>query len=202
MKGGASGPAITPGKPDRSLLWKMIETGKMPVSGVLGNIGFGEWPSRYVLNMEPGERDAWIKQVTGNASKDLRRQQTLLQAEYERYRQALAGGTKMTAAERAGLARDVANDPDADAPDPTAKKSGPSDAELERMYPDLAQKAAEVRALVQASEKIKPNYIWALWDVSKNPSPTHILMRSNYGVRLRGHGRTGLCRDQGIQADP
>src|SRR5688572_14089873 len=35
MKGGSSGPAITPGKPDRSLLWKMIETGKMPVSGVL-----------------------------------------------------------------------------------------------------------------------------------------------------------------------
>src|SRR4051812_23393187 len=35
MRGGASGPAIAPGKPERSLLWKLIETDKMPVGGKL-----------------------------------------------------------------------------------------------------------------------------------------------------------------------
>src|SRR3989442_8202763 len=35
MTGGASGPVIAPGKPERSLLWKMIETDKMPMGGKL-----------------------------------------------------------------------------------------------------------------------------------------------------------------------
>src|SRR3984957_3638669 len=36
MAGGSSGPVIAPGKPDRSLLWKMIESDKMPMGGTLG----------------------------------------------------------------------------------------------------------------------------------------------------------------------
>src|SRR5713101_6385215 len=35
MTGGSSGPVIAPGKPERSLLWKMIETDKMPMGGKL-----------------------------------------------------------------------------------------------------------------------------------------------------------------------
>lgn len=35
MKGGASGPAIAPGKPGRSLLWVMVESDKMPLGGSL-----------------------------------------------------------------------------------------------------------------------------------------------------------------------
>lgn len=35
MKGGASGPAIAPGKPERSLLWIMVASDKMPVGGAL-----------------------------------------------------------------------------------------------------------------------------------------------------------------------
>jgi hypothetical protein len=35
MTGGSSGPVIAPGKPERSMLWKMIETDKMPMGGKL-----------------------------------------------------------------------------------------------------------------------------------------------------------------------
>jgi len=35
MAGGSSGPVIAPGKPKRSLLWKMIEADKMPMGGKL-----------------------------------------------------------------------------------------------------------------------------------------------------------------------
>ncbi|HYZ84726.1 MAG TPA: PSD1 and planctomycete cytochrome C domain-containing protein, partial [Bryobacteraceae bacterium] len=35
MAGGGSGPAIAPGKPERSLLYKMIDTGQMPMGGKL-----------------------------------------------------------------------------------------------------------------------------------------------------------------------
>jgi hypothetical protein len=35
MTGGSSGPVIAPGKPERSLLWKLIEADKMPMGGKL-----------------------------------------------------------------------------------------------------------------------------------------------------------------------
>src|SRR5215469_17175458 len=35
MEGSSSGPVIAPGKPDRSLLWKMIESDQMPLGGKL-----------------------------------------------------------------------------------------------------------------------------------------------------------------------
>jgi hypothetical protein len=36
MAGGASGPAIAPNKPERSLLWKLIESGQMPLDKKMG----------------------------------------------------------------------------------------------------------------------------------------------------------------------
>lgn len=35
MAGGSSGPVIAPGKAERSLLWKMVDTGQMPMGGKL-----------------------------------------------------------------------------------------------------------------------------------------------------------------------
>src|SRR5947208_8777337 len=35
MEGGSSGPAIAPGKPERSLMWKLIENDQMPQGGKL-----------------------------------------------------------------------------------------------------------------------------------------------------------------------
>jgi hypothetical protein len=35
MDGSASGPVIAPGKPERSLMWKMIESDQMPQGGKL-----------------------------------------------------------------------------------------------------------------------------------------------------------------------
>src|SRR4029079_13988800 len=35
MQGSASGPVLVPGKPERSLIWKLIETDQMPQGGKL-----------------------------------------------------------------------------------------------------------------------------------------------------------------------
>src|SRR5690348_1413287 len=37
MDGSSSGPVIAPGKPERSLMWKMIETDQMPQGGKMSN---------------------------------------------------------------------------------------------------------------------------------------------------------------------
>src|ERR1043166_1395168 len=39
MEGSSSGPVIATGKPERSLLWKMIESDQMPQGGKLTNAG-------------------------------------------------------------------------------------------------------------------------------------------------------------------
>ena len=61
MDGGSSGPAIAPGKPDRSLLYKLIETDKMPMGGKLSDaekqllrayIEQGRFPSAEAADLE------------------------------------------------------------------------------------------------------------------------------------------------------
>src|SRR5215472_18406812 len=37
MEGSSSGPVIAPGKPERSLLWKLIESDQMPQGGKMTN---------------------------------------------------------------------------------------------------------------------------------------------------------------------
>jgi hypothetical protein len=56
----------------------------------------------------------------------------------------------------------------------------PSPAELERIDPELAKRAAALKQHEEAYKKLDQQRIWGLWDVSKNPSPTHILIRGNY----------------------
>src|SRR5262249_27441548 len=47
---------------------------------------YGPGPSRTVLDMPADKREAWIKDVTSNDTKALRRQEDLLEATYQRYR--------------------------------------------------------------------------------------------------------------------
>ena len=71
MAGGSSGPVLAPGKPDRSLLWKMIEADKMPLGGKLSAaekqllhayIEQGRFPS-----MDSAQADREAKKITAEA---------------------------------------------------------------------------------------------------------------------------------------
>ncbi len=152
-----------------------------PENWLAADLSFGEWPSRMVLDMEPAERDAWIKAVTSKDASRLRREQLLLTATYDRYRKELkAGKTLADPKEREEIRKELAGDPDLEV-DPNASKDGLTDGELDERFPELAQKKEEIKELrYNGGTKIKPNYIMAAWDVSKTPSPTFVLMRGNY----------------------
>ncbi|MDX2181985.1 MAG: PSD1 and planctomycete cytochrome C domain-containing protein [Bryobacteraceae bacterium] len=89
MNGGASGPAITPGKPERSLLYRMIESGQMPMGAKMPDaekqlirayIEHGRFPSMEAAHLEreaakitPEARNWWafrkpVKAVVPKAS--------------------------------------------------------------------------------------------------------------------------------------
>jgi len=152
-----------------------------PENWLAANLHYGEWPSRVVLDMQPDQRDTWIKVVTSNTSKERRRQELLLAATYDRYRKELKAGKQLTAEEREAIRKEIAADPDLDV-DPNAPKDGITEAELEKRFPELAEKKAEIQAMRYkgGDSKVQPNYILATWDVSKTPSPTYILQRGNY----------------------
>jgi hypothetical protein len=133
--------------------------------------------------MEPSKRDAWIKDVTSNDAKTLRRLDDLLEATYQRFRAELKSGRELPDAKRAEIRQEIENNPDLEV-DRTAPKDFITDQELEKRFPELAKWKDEITVKRANRRKknsaIEPNYIEAAWDVSKTPSPTYILQRGNY----------------------
>ena len=117
---------------------------------------YGTWPARHMLNIEPAERDAWIASIK-TEYQQLRRMRGQVTAAYAKYRKQSGGASN-----------------DADSTDAT------NDSELEKQHPELAKLAADQRAHQEAYERLDAQRIWGLWDVSKTPSQTRILIRGNY----------------------
>src|SRR5262249_18362861 len=79
MEGSSSGPVLAPGKPERSLMWKLIENGRMPQGGkmttaekqlIKSYIQYGRFPAakveseaeikaREAAKITPQERNWW-----------------------------------------------------------------------------------------------------------------------------------------------
>jgi mono/diheme cytochrome c family protein len=151
-----------------------------PENWLAGSVGFGPWPSRMVLDIDPAQRETWVKEVTSGGARALSRQQLVLAAVYQRYRAELKTGKDLTDEVRAEIRKEIDSDPDLDV-DTTLAKDFISDEEMEKRFPELAEQKADLAARRKKTEtKINPNYIMAVWDVSKTPSPTYILQRGNY----------------------
>jgi hypothetical protein len=136
-----------------------------------------------VLDMDDASRAGWIKDVTSNDAKAIRRMDDLLEATYQKYRTEVKANSPMTPELRAQMRKDIEADPDLDV-DRNAPKDGITDQEMEKRYPELARWKDEINTMrYNRKNKSKSggvNYIEAAWDVSKTPSPTYILQRGNY----------------------
>ncbi len=154
-----------------------------PENWLPADLNHGPWPSRMVLDMDEAARSAWIKDVTSNDAKAIRRLDDLLEATYQRFRAEVKGGRDISdAAKRAQIRKDIEADPDLEV-DRNAPKEFITDQELEKRFPELAKWKDEIqvkRYSRRSQSKIPPNYIEASWDTSKTPSPTYILARGNY----------------------
>lgn len=154
-----------------------------PENWLPADLNHGPWPSRMVLDMDEAPRAAWIKDVTSNDAKAIRRLDDLLEATYQKYRSELKGGRDISdEARRLQMRKDIENDPDLEV-DRNALKDFITDQELEKRFPELAKWKDEIqvkRYSRRSPSKLPPNYIEASWDVSKTPSPTYVLARGNY----------------------
>jgi len=154
-----------------------------PEAWLAGNLKYGPWPSREVLDMDDADRAAWIKDVTSNDAKAIRRMDDLLEATYQKYRADLKSGKDLSnEATRMQIRKDIEADPDLDV-DHNVAKDFITDQEMEKRYPELAKWKDDIQAMRynrRNASSIPPNYIEAAFDVSKTPTPTYVLQRGNY----------------------
>ena len=154
-----------------------------PENWLAGDLNFGPWPSRNVLDMDDASKDAWIKDVTSRDAKAVRRLDDILEATYQRYRAELKTGRDLAdASRRTQLRKDIEADPDLEI-DRNALKDFITDQELETRYPELSAMKDDIQAKRYARKnktQVPPNYIEAAWDLSKTPSSTYVLQRGNY----------------------
>jgi hypothetical protein len=154
-----------------------------PENWLPADLNHGPWPSRMVLDMDENTRAAWIKDVTSNDAKAIRRLDDLLEATYQKYRAEVKAGRDMSdEPKRLQMRKDIENDPDLEV-DRNAPKDTITDQEMEKRFPELARWKDEMQAKRYArrnASKVPPNYIEASWDISKAPSATYVLARGNY----------------------
>jgi len=134
-----------------------------PENWIPAALGFGHWPTRYILDAEPEHQKEYIRAALEEYP-EIRREKARVRRKYSEYREIW----RKEAAEKAGETGD------AEALEPI------SNAELEALYPELATRAADLARREKAYEELTPRKIWGLWDVSKEPSPAYVLARGNY----------------------
>jgi hypothetical protein len=153
-----------------------------PENWLPADLNHGPWPSRMVLDMDDATRAGWIKDVTSNDAKAIRRMDDLLEATYQKFRAELKTGHNLIPELRAQMRKDIEADPDLEV-DRNAPKDFITDQEMEKRFPELAQWKDQINTLRynrKNQSKSQANYIEAAFDVSKTPSPTYILQRGNY----------------------
>ena len=153
-----------------------------PENWLPADLNHGPWPSRMVLDMDDASKASWIKDVTSNDAKAIRRMDDLLEATYQRFRAELKSGRDLTPELRAQIRKDIEADPDLEV-DRNVAKDGLTDQEMEKRFPELSQWKDQIQTLRfnrRNQSKSQANYIEAAWDISKTPSPTYVLQRGNY----------------------
>ncbi|MDA0206756.1 MAG: PSD1 and planctomycete cytochrome C domain-containing protein [Acidobacteria bacterium] len=145
------------------------------------NLRNDPWPSRYILDMPKEESEAWIKQTEDKKERGVSGNARYFARTLALVRKQIANGVQL------GSLLDYLGDA-------VIPKDGFTDDDLKVMYeeggrelsneqlyeifPQLGREAEEIASAKEA--EIEPNFVWALWDMAREPAPTYLLLRGNY----------------------
>jgi mono/diheme cytochrome c family protein len=120
------------------------------------SFSYGTYPTRHILNVPGDQKESWIAAIKDAYTK-VRRERGAMTAAYEKHRKQwrVEVGAEAAAAEI-------------------------SERDLEGRYPELAKQAARLRESEENYRQLDAQRVWGLWDVSKAPSPTRVLVRGDY----------------------
>jgi len=145
------------------------------------NLRNDPWPSRYILDMPNEQREAWIRQTEERKKRGVSGNRRYFDRTIRLIRKQIGEGAQLgSMVDYFGdpiLARDDFSDDDLKALlEENEQKL--SDRQIYEIFPQLAKEAAEIQRAKDA--EIEPNFVWALWDMSREASPTYLLLRGNY----------------------
>ena len=145
------------------------------------NLRNDPWPSRYILDMPAEEREAWIKQTEEKKKRGVSGNRRYFDRTMNMVRKQFAEGVQLGSIldyfGDAVIPKDGITDDDVKAMlEENEQKL--SDQQIYEIFPQLGKEAEEIARAKEA--EVEPNFLWALWDVSKEASPTYLLLRGNY----------------------
>ena len=110
-----------------------------PENWVPAALGFGHWPTRYILDADPAHQQRYI-QAALEEYPEIRRERNRVQTEYNRYRRLWREEATAKAGETGGAEPidDITNE------------------ELDKLHPELATRAAEVKRREAAYQELMP----------------------------------------------
>jgi hypothetical protein len=161
-----------------------------PAKWLPANTGSGEWPSRFIPNATTAEFDAFIQKDKEIAPR-IRARRKERSDLYNTFRQRWYRDKLAEASEGERLVFENALDtPVGSRDEKTAEivrqwesRFPIKNEELEKKYPEVAAGLARIDAAGKADDEaldaVRPEMIWALWDVNKN-AETRILVRGSY----------------------
>lgn len=146
------------------------------------NIGSGDWPARFVPNATTEEMDRYVElQKVGPTFRDVRIKQGEVRANWQRAKfqtldEPLASQLIEILDTPAGNRTEQQNE----LFDREATKFEISDEELAEFSPELKALQEKAEAAAATARAAKPEMVWAAFDVTAKPHPTHVLIRGSY----------------------
>ncbi len=138
------------------------------------------WPIRYILDMPQQDREAWIQQTMDKKKRGVSGNRRYFDRTLRMVRKQIEDGVALNSVtDYFGddlIAADKFTHEQVQAL--YAENQELRDEQLFEIFPQLGKEAAEI-ARAKADE-VEPNFVWALWDMAKEASPTYLLLRGNY----------------------
>ena len=146
------------------------------------NVGSGSWPARYFLNADQDEIDRFLEAQTASPTRsELRAKRDDVRTDWrkkqyakldEPLRSELLEILDIPLSERSAVRTALLGEQEA--------VFRISDSDLAELYPEYAAMKAEYESNVERAKAIRPEMIWAAWDVTTQPGTQHVLLRGSY----------------------
>lgn len=146
------------------------------------NIGSGAWPARFVPNATQEEMDRYLElQKAGPSFRDVFRKRNEAKTKWLKEQfESLDEPLRSQMLEIADIKAGDRTEAQVELFNTESGKFEISNEELSKLSPELAELEKQADENATKAAAAKPELIWAAWDVTTEPNPTHVLVRGNY----------------------
>ncbi len=146
------------------------------------NVGSGDWPARFIPNATQAEMDRYLElQKAGPSFRDVFRKRNEAKSKWLKEQfQTLDEPLRSQMLEIADIPAGKRTEAQVELFNTESGKFEITNDELSKLSPELARLEKQAKENAAKAAAAKPELIWAAWDVTTEPNPTHVLVRGSY----------------------